>query len=123
MFQGQDVNNASSASCGHDADSNALYASGDYKMPDEAFALRPVRFLPDNELRYYSGVTFPRNPKGACDMYYRRCRVFGGIAPCRQDEVGLCDVLDEHGDVIDNFPLNAKGLKYLIKFLKCRVDE
>ncbi|WP_369625359.1 hypothetical protein [Marinobacterium sp. BA1] len=56
-------------------------------------------------------------------MYYNRCRIFGGVAAERADEVGLCDVLNEEGDVIDTIPLNAKGLRYLIKQFKCRIEN
>ncbi|GAB0154577.1 hypothetical protein MnBA_39770 [Marinobacterium sp. BA1] len=104
-------------------DSNREYISGEYKVPEGAVSLRPIRFMPDNEIQYYTGVTWDRNPRGVCQMYYNRCRIFGGVAAERADEVGLCDVLNEEGDVIDTIPLNAKGLRYLIKQFKCRIEN
>ncbi len=91
-------------------------------MPDDAVALRPVRFLPGDELRYYTAITFPKNPKGGCDMYRRRCDITGGIAKSAVDATGICDVLDENGDIIADFWLNDKGLRYLYRALGCRVE-
>ena len=90
-------------------------------MPADAVALRPVRFLPGNDLRYYTATTFPRNPLAGCDLYYRRCKVFGGVKG-GSEQAGICDVLDEHGEVVADFPLNRHGLEYLYRALGCRVD-
>ena len=91
-------------------------------MPDDAYALRPVRFLPKDKLRYYWAITFPRGPKDGCCIYYRRCAVFGGVANGESDAAGICDVLDENHNIIADFWLTRKGLEYLIRTLKCRVE-
>ena len=88
-------------------------------MPTNAVALRPVRFLPGEDLRYYTATTFPRDPRAGCDLYYRRCEAFGGV---HGEQAGICDVLDERGDVVADFPLTSHGLDYLYRALECRVD-
>ena len=94
-----------------------------FVMPADAVALQPVRFMPGNELRYYTATTFLNNPRGGCGMYYQRCRVAGGIAEHgTSDEVGLCDVLNDAGDIVADFSLTRKGLKFLNKTLGCRVE-
>ena len=94
-----------------------------FVMPDDAYALQPVRFMPNDQLRYYTAITFPKNPRGGCDMYRRRCEVFGGIAKSEADATGICDILDEHGNIIADFWLNRKGLNYLYRALGCRVEK
>ena len=88
-------------------------------IPAVAVALRPVRFLPGDGLRYYTATTFPRDPRAGCDLYYRRCRAFGGVDG---EQAGICDVLDAAGDVVADFPLTAHGLDYLYRALGCLVD-
>lgn len=90
-------------------------------MPGAAVALRPVRFMPGDDLRYYTATTFPRDPRAGCDLYYRRCEVFGGVAD-GDDQAGICDVLNMDGDVVADFPLNRHGLDYLYRALGCRVE-
>jgi len=90
-------------------------------MPVDAVALRPVRFMRGDEIRNYTATTFPNDPRGGCDIYYRRCKVFGGIAS-DNDEAGICDVLDERGNIVADFPLNRRGLKYLCTTLRCLVE-
>lgn len=90
-------------------------------MPGTAVALRPVRFMQGDDLRYYTATTFPRNPRAGCDLYYRRCKAFGGVNG-GSEQIGICDVLDAHGDVVADFPLTRHGLGYLYRALGCVVD-
>lgn len=92
-------------------------------IPKDACALRPVRLLPNGQLRLYETVEFLSDqPSGVCAMYYQRCKVFGGIAKTN-DEVGVCDVLNKDGDIIADFPLSRKGLSWLCKALGTRIDK
>lgn len=94
----------------------------EFVMPNDAHALQPLRFVGADGAKQYTAVTFPRNPKGGCQMYYNRCRVAGGITGHDSDGVaGLCDILDKEGDIIADFSLNKKGLNYLYKALGLRV--
>lgn len=92
-------------------------------IPEDAYALRPVRLLRNGQLRLYEAVTFLNDqPSGVCVMYYRRCEIFGGVAK-EGDQVGMCDVLDKEGSIIADFPLNRKGLSWLCKTLGTRIDK
>jgi len=91
-------------------------------IPLNAFALRPVRFFGRDEVRYYEAATFPRDPRAGCLMYLRRCSIAGGI-PDDDSPDGVCDVLDNKGDVIWDVSLNRAGLSYLKKKLSLRVDD
>jgi hypothetical protein len=93
-----------------------------FVMPDDAYALRPVRFMRNEQLKYYSAVTFPENPRAGCDIYRRRCDITGGIAAGQDDATGICDILNERDDIVADFWLNDKGLKFLYSKLNLRVD-
>jgi len=93
-----------------------------FVMPDDAHALRPIRFLPDEQLQFYTAVTFPEGPKDGCDIARRRCYVSGGIAKGKEDATGICDVLNSDGDIVADFWLNDKGLRFLYRQLHLRVE-
>lgn len=85
-----------------------------------AHALRPVRIVGD-AFRFYEATTFPRIPWAGCELYLRRCRAFGYL---REDGSRIMvDVLDENGDIVQDFPLTHGGLKYLRRCLCFRVEE
>lgn len=81
-----------------------------------AYAMRPVRII-GNTLRYYEAVTFPGSPRTGISMYLRRC-----LGQLRDDGSDcLLDILDEHGDVIQDFPVTKDGFEYLRRSLKFRL--
>jgi len=85
-----------------------------------AVALRPVRALKDG-LRYYEATTFPQNPWGGCELYLRRLAFFGHL---REDGSSLViDVLDEHGDIIQDFPVTRQGFNLLRRWLRFKVER
>jgi hypothetical protein len=85
--------------------------------------MRIVRFLPNDEARMYEPVEFTgRDPSASCDMYYRRCETFGGVVTESVSADGICDLLDVNGDIVGDFYLNKKGLKYLYSALDTRVE-
>ena len=88
-------------------------------LDKKAFALRPVRMLINkNDFRYYEATTFPANPFNGCSMYLRRC--FGDL---KEDDSNLSiDVLDENGDIIQEYPITRKGFNYLRMVLKFKVE-
>jgi len=88
-------------------------------LDKNAFALRPARMLvKKNEFRHYEATTFPANPFNGCSMYLRRC--FGDL---KEDDSNLSiDVLDENGDIIQEYPITRKGFNYLRMVLKFKVE-
>lgn len=93
-----------------------------FVTPNDAHALRPVRFMPDDQLKYYTGVTFPNGAKNGCDIYRRRCDIAGGIPKSEDQATGICDILNKEGDIVADFWLNDKGLRFLYQKLNLRVD-
>jgi len=89
-------------------------------MPHDAVMLRPVRFVGENDIKLYDPVEFKSGKEG-CELYFRRCKVFGGIATSKEETVGLCDILNKDFDVVGDFPLTSKGLRWLYKSLDTRV--
>lgn len=85
-----------------------------------AVALRCVRVVGD-DFRYYEAMTFPDNPWQGCEMWLRRCHVFGMLVSDDADIV--IDILDANGDIIQDFPLSRAGLRYLKSQLRFRVDR
>lgn len=101
-------------------DKNSMDAS----LPESAYGLRPVKHKKDSDdLTHYTAITFPSEPKSGCELYMRRCKSIGGIAKSKADTVGLCDILDKDGDIVSDFPLNQKGLNYLISSLNLKIEE
>lgn len=94
------------------------------KISPTAKMLRIVRFFPNDEARMYEPVKFTgKDPAASCDMYYRRCKTFSGVASESAGADGICDILDGHGDIVGDFYLNKKGLKYLYEALDTRVEK
>mgnify|MGYP000719189877 CR=1 FL=1 len=67
-------------------------------MPHDAVMLRPVRFVGENDIKLYDPVEFKSGKEG-CELYFRRCKVFGGIATSKEETVGLCDILNKDFDI------------------------
>jgi len=77
--------------------------------------------MPGGQLREYTATTFPRGPRAGCSIYARRCEAFSGVPEREADATGICDILDAEGDIIGDFWLNDKGLRYLYRALDLRV--
>lgn len=90
-------------------------------LDKSAHALRPVRMREkQNDFVYYTGTTFPDGPWQGCELYLRRCCAFGYL----KDEGTLTiDVLNENGDIVQEFPITRKGFEYLRRVLKFRVEK
>ena len=86
----------------------------------DAFALRPVRAV-DNGFRYYTATTFPNNPWSGCEMYLRRLLRFGSLGV--EDGTLVIDVLNENGDILQDFTVSRKGFEYLRRQLGFRVEH
>ena len=89
------------------------------ELDHRAVALRPVRALEDG-FRYYEATTFKYEPWSWCHTYLRRLAIFGFIG---DDGSGIVlDVLDERGNIIQDFPLTRGGLKFLRRELRFKVE-
>lgn len=73
-----------------------------------AHALRPARILRE-DLRHYTGTTFPSGPFKGCALYLRRLSAFGHIGTPNADQ--WVDVLDEKGDILQEVPVTRKGFE------------
>lgn len=94
------------------------------EMPEDACIFRVSRLIDDDTIRFYGAIRFTGdNPAGACMMYLRRCEIFGGIAKSKDEMAGACDIENLEGDIVEDFGLNRKGLRYLYKALKLRVEK
>lgn len=84
----------------------------------KAFALRPIRVdVKNDRFIYYEGTTFPKGPQSGCSLIIRRMVAFGFIV---KDSDFILDVLDEEGDIIQDFNISRRGFEYLRSKLKFR---
>lgn len=86
-----------------------------------AVALRPVRIV-GGVLRVYEGTTFPRGPFVGCETAIRRLSATGGLADGEDCRYAVLDVLDEEGDVIQDFALTKSGFNYLRRQWRFQVE-
>lgn len=92
-------------------------------VPKDAFALRPIRVLKNGRMRVYEAVTFPEaegGPGNAIHMYLQR----GMMGEPGQTESDLVvDILNENGDIIQDFLVTKTTFRYLQRTLKFRVTH
>ena len=91
-------------------------------LSPSAHALRPVRLLSSDRLRYYWAVTFPDDPWRGCELYLRRCKALGYLLRSGSDTDLLIDILDVDGDIVQDFGITSPGFEHLRRTLKFRVD-
>lgn len=84
-------------------------------MDAQAFALRSARIVRE-ELRHFTGTTFPDAPFSGCALMLRRLEAFGMIADKDADQ--WVDVLAANGDILHEVPVTPKGFSYLRRTLK-----
>lgn len=96
-------------------------------LPDldpRAVALTVFRALPDGTGREYTATTFPQNPWLGCNHMIRMAKPCGFIARCagQCDCYAVLDVLDEPGDVIQDFCIRtAQAFRWFYRKLDLRV--
>lgn len=90
------------------------FAVIDKLLSPEAHALRPVRVVKDVAI-HYTATTFPNGPRAGCELYLRRMGCFGHLAGVPGDKLEdlWVDVLDAQGDILQEWPINRKGMEYL----------
>lgn len=93
---------------------------------EDAHALTLFRILPNGEGRNYTATTFPRNPWAGCERFVRTGFAVGWLV--RDDDVtgasyALLDVLDERGDIVQDFPIrDAAAFQQVKRRLNLRVE-
>lgn len=93
-----------------------------------AHALTLFRVLPNGEGRAYTATTFPKDPWEGCEHTIRTARFLGYIADEGEryilgDGYGVLDVLDENGDIVQDFMVKtADGFQWLKRRLDLRVE-
>lgn len=91
----------------------------DVGLKAEAVGLQCIRVV-NQTIRKYTPVTFD-NPYQGCEVYLRRCLAFGYL---EDDGEGYqVDVLDDQGDIIQDFPLTQAGFEYLRGQLKLKWEN
>lgn len=93
---------------------------GEEAIQATAHALRPARLVHD-ELRHFTGTTFPSNAYAGCVRTLRLLELVKGIAD--RDALQWIDVLAENGDILHEVPVTTKGFEYLRRTLKFVREE
>jgi len=88
---------------------------GQETLQATAHALRPARIVRE-ELRHFTGITFPGAPYEGCARTLRLLQLVDGIAD--GDASQWVDVLAENGDILHEVPVTIKGFEYLRRTLK-----
>jgi hypothetical protein len=91
----------------------------------EAHALTVFRIVKD-EGRNYTATWFPKDPWAGCDQFLRQCHAVGWIKPTAADEdcYAVLDVLNENGDIVQDFPIrDAKAFQQIKRRLHLAVER
>ena len=92
------------------------------ELPTSAHALSAFRMLPNGEGRAYTATTFPKNPWQGCERFLRMARKVGWIK-CGEDGYAVLDVLDENGDIVQDFSVvDARAFRQIARRLHLRVE-
>lgn len=90
----------------------------DQQLAKAAHALRPVRVI-KGEAVHYTATTFPENPKAGCERTLRIANVTGELGRVGEPLGDLwLDVLDENGDIIQEWPVGPKCFEHLRRKLR-----
>ena len=91
----------------------------DAALHANAFALRPVRMVKDVAI-HYSATTFPQSPRSGCERLLRILDSTGhlmGYPGSDLDDLWV-DVLDDQGDILQEWPIDRGGFEYLRRKLR-----
>lgn len=90
----------------------------------DAHALTVFRVLGSGEGRAYTATTFPTDPWAGCEHFIRMCRAVGWIRPSTEDGYGVLDVLNENGDIVQDFAIvDNRAFQQIKRRLHLRVEE
>jgi len=95
--------------------------SRDEAIPESAHALTVFRVLKNGEGRSYTAATFPPDPLAGCRRFLRIARLW---LTDDEDGYGVLDVLNENGDIIEDFTIrDAAGFQQIKRRLHLEVDH
>lgn len=88
------------------------------QLAKTAHALRPVRIV-NGEAIHYTATAFPKDPWAGCERTLRVAQVTGelGRAGGPLGDLWL-DVLDENGDILQEWPVGPKCFEHLRRKLR-----
>jgi hypothetical protein len=90
----------------------------------DAHALSMFRILRDGTGRQYTATTFPRDPLEGCEHFIRTGRALGFLSDDAGSAYGVLDVLNENGDVVQDFGVrDAKAFQWIKRKLNLRVES
>lgn len=96
----------------------------DTKPAPSAVALTAFRILPNGEGRQYSATTFPKGPWQGCERTIRTANTFGYLADDGSEGYAVLDVLDENGDIVQDFTIiHARAFKWFKRKLNWCVED
>lgn len=88
-----------------------------------AHALSAFRALPNGEGRRYTATTFPADPWSGCERFVRMCRSVGWIGGDPESAYAVLDVLNEDGDIVQDFSIpDARAFQQIKQKLALAVD-
>lgn len=74
--------------------------------------------------RQYTAVTFPKDPWGGCERSIRMFRKVGWLEPTTAESYAVLDVLDEAGDIVQDFGIrDARAFQQIKRRLDLRVED
>jgi hypothetical protein len=89
----------------------------------DAYALTIFRGLANGEGRLYTATTFPADPWRGCERFIRMCRAVGWLTD-ESHGYGVLDVLNENGDIVQDFTIrDAKAFQQIKRRLHLEVDH
>lgn len=93
------------------------------KLVESAHALTVFRALKNGEGRRYTAVTFPQDPWCGCERMLRMFRAVGWIGS-EGEPYAVLDVLNEAGDIVQDFPIpNAQAFQRIKRKLNLAVER
>jgi hypothetical protein len=88
-----------------------------------AHALSGFRVLPNGDSRQYTATTFPRSPYKGCEQIIRMATAFGYLAADGERYYAVLDVLDEDGDIVQDFRIrDATAFRWFYRKLHWRIE-
>lgn len=94
-------------------------------LSPDAHALSAFRALPNGEGRSYTATWFPGGPWDGVSRFIRMCRAVGWIREGMPsaESYAVLDVLDEDGNIVQDFPIpDARAFQGIKKKLDLRVE-
>lgn len=87
-----------------------------------AHALSVFRGLPGGGARQYTATTFPRDPWGGCEWIIRQAQAVGYLRSSG-DGYAVLDVLDENGDIVQDYVIpTATAFRWFKRKLNLAVE-